>query len=494
MKEFSSYDGLGLADLVKTRQVSAKELVSASIENIEALNPKLNAVIHKMYDRAMKQAENPVDGPFSGVPFMLKDLLSWFAGEPISSGSKLFKGWIPPYDTEMVRRYRKSGVIVVGKTNTPEFGLTPYTEPEAFGPTVNPWDTARTTGGSSGGSAAAVASGMVPLAGGGDGGGSIRIPSSCCGIFGLKPTRGRTPAGPLAGEHWQGAAIEHVLTRSVRDSAAMLDATSGPDVGAPYWAERPARPFIEEIGEPTGKLRIAFTSKPLLGHTVHDDCKAALADAVTLLESLGHTLIEAEPPVDREKFNMAFLTMVCGEVHADLADAEQLIGRKAKRDDVEFTTWALSLLGSSLSAGEFVRAEHYLRSSSRRIAEFCESFDLFLTPTLSVPPFPTGSLQPPAHERVTIKLLGALRAGNVLKLMGALEQAAEKIFDVIPYEPLFNVSGQPAMSVPLYWNRENLPIGVHFVAHYGDEATLFRIASQLEVARPWMNRRPPVSA
>lgn len=494
MQEFSSYDGLGLAELVKTRQVSAKELVSASIENIEALNPRLNAVIHKMYDRAMKEAGNPVDGPFSGVPFMLKDLLSWFAGEPTSSGSRLFKGWIPPYDTEIVKRYKKSGVIVVGKTNTPEFGLTPYTEPETFGPTVNPWDTTRTTGGSSGGSAAAVASGMVPLAGGGDGGGSIRIPASCCGIFGLKPTRGRTPAGPLAGEHWQGAAIEHVLTRSVRDSAAMLDAISGPDVGAPYWAERPARPFVDELDQPPGKLRIAFTSKPLLGHTVHDDCKAALADAVSLLESLGHTLIEAEPPVDREKFNMAFLKMVCGEVNADLADAEQLIGRKPKREDVEFTTWALNLLGSSISAGEFVRAEHYLRSSSRRIAEFCESFDLFLTPTLAVPPFPTGSLQPPAHERVTIKVLGALRAGNVLKLMGALEQAAEKIFDVIPYEPLFNVSGQPAMSVPLYWNRENLPIGVHFVAHYGDEATLFRIASQLEEARPWRNRRPPVSA
>ncbi|HEX6576574.1 MAG TPA: amidase [Gemmatimonadaceae bacterium] len=494
MKEFSSYDGLGLANLVRTKQVSAKELISASIEIIEALNPQLNAVIHKMYDRAMNAAESPVDGPFTGVPFMLKDLLSWYEGEPIASGSKLFKGWKPPYDTEMVRRYRRSGAIVVGKTNTPEFGLTPYTEPEVFGPTLNPWNTSRTTGGSSGGSAAAVSSGMVPLAGGGDGGGSIRIPASCCGIFGLKPTRGRTPAGPLAGEHWQGAAIEHVLTRSVRDSAAMLDATSGPDVGAPYWAAPPQRPFIEEVGENPGKLRIAFTSKPLLGHTVHNDCKAALADAVTLLESLGHIVIEAEPPADRERFNMAFLTMVCGELYADLADAAQLLGRKATRDDVEYTTWALNLLGGSISAGEFVRAEHYLRSSSRRIGEFFESYDLLLTPTLSVPPFPTGSLQPPAHERAMIKLLGTLRAGSVLKLMGALEQAAEKIFDVIPWEPLFNVSGQPAMSVPLYWNQENLPIGVHIVARYGDEATLFRIASQLEEARPWTDRRPPHSA
>ena len=494
MNDFSSHDATSLAELVRSGQVSARELVLDSIENIETLNPKLNAVVHKMYDRALKQAQSPVDGPFSGVPFMLKDLLSWYEGEPIASGSRLFKGWIPPYDTEMVKRYRRSGVIIVAKTNTPEFGLTPYTEPELFGPTVNPWDTSRTTGGSSGGSAAAVASGMVPFAGGGDGGGSIRIPASCCGIFGLKPTRGRTPAGPRVGEHWQGAAIEHCLTRSVRDSAAMLDAVSGPDVGAPYWATPPERPFLEEVRTSPGQLHIAFTSKPLLGHTVHEDCNAALADAVTLLESLGHHLIEAAPPADRDQFNRAFLTMVCGEVRADLIDASTLLGRDATPADLEFSTWALNLLGGSISAGEFVAAEHYLRSSARRLGEFFQNFDLLLTPTLSVPPFPTGSLQPPAHERALIKVLGRLRAGGVLRLLGALEKAAEKVFDVIPYEPLFNVSGQPAMSVPLYWNASNLPIGVHFVGRYGDEATLLRIASQLEQARPWMNRRPPVSA
>ena len=494
MKDFSSHDATSLAELVRTQQVSARELVLAAIENTEELNPKLNAVIHKMYDRALEQARTPVDGPFTGVPFMLKDLLSWYAGEPIASGSRFFKRWVPPHDTEMVKRYRQSGVIVVGKTNTPEFGLTPYTEPELFGPTVNPWNTSLTTGGSSGGSAAAVASGMVPFAGGGDGGGSIRIPASCCGIFGLKPTRGRTPAGPVAGEHWQGAAIEHCLTRSVRDSAAMLDAVSGPDVGAPYFAAPPQRPFLEEIGRDPGKLRIAFTSKPLLGHSVHDDCKAALADAVSLMESLGHELIEAEPPADRERFNRAFLTMVCGEVHADLMDAAKLVGRAATPADVEYTTWALHLLGGSISAGDFVFAVHYLRSSSRAVGEFFEKFDVLLTPTMSVPPFPTGSLQPPAHERTLIKLLGRLRAGGVLKLLGALEKSAEKVFDVIPYAPLFNVSGQPAMSVPLYWNSQNLPIGVHFVGRYGDEATLFRIAAQLEQSRPWMNRRPPVSA
>lgn len=494
MNDFSSHDALSLAELVRTRQVSPRELVTASIDCIESLNPKLNAVVHKMFDRALKEADGPRgDGPFDGVPFMLKDLLAWYAGEPITSGSRLYEGWIPPFDTEMVKRYRQSGVIVVGKTNTPEFGLTPFTEPELFGPARNPWDTTRTTGGSSGGSAAAVASGMVPWAGGGDGGGSIRIPASCCGVFGLKPTRGRTPAGPVVGELWQGAAIEHCLTRSVRDSAAMLDAVAGPDVGAPYWAPAPERPFIEEVGTAPRRLRIAFTSSPFLGHTVHDDCVAALADAVKLLESLGHEVVESAPPVNREEFNRAFLTVICGEVRADLLEAEAIAGRTATPANVEYTTWALYLLGASLSAGAFVKAERYLRTASRRVGEFFEDFDVLVTPTMAVPPFLIGQLQPPPHERTLLKVLGRLRAGNVLRLLGALEQTADKIFDVIPYTPLFNVTGQPAMSVPLYWNAANLPIGVHFVGRYADEATLFRLAAQLEQARPWKDRRPPIS-
>ena len=495
MKEFSSHDALSLAELIRTRQVSSRELVAASIERIESLNPQLNAVVHKMFDRALKEADSPRGGgPFDGVPFMLKDLLSWYAGEPTTSGSRLYEGWIPPFDTEMVKRYRRAGVIVVGKTNTPEFGLTPFTEPELFGPARNPWDTTRTTGGSSGGSAAAVASGMVPWAGGGDGGGSIRIPASCCGVFGLKPTRGRTPVGPVVGELWQGAAIEHCITRSVRDSAAMLDAVSGPDVGAPYWAPPQERPFLAEVTTSPGRLRIAYTSSPFLGHTVHPDCVAALADAVKLLESLGHEVVEAAPSVDREEFNRAFLTVICGEVHADLLEAKSIAGRTATPANVEFTTWGLNMLGKSLSSGAFVKAERYLRTSSRRVGAFFEDFDVLLTPTMAVPPFVIGELQPPPHERVLLKVLGRLRAGNVLKLLGALEQTADKIFDVIPYTPLFNITGQPAMSVPLYWNAANLPIGVHVVGKYGDESTLFRLAGQLEQARPWKDRRPPVSA
>jgi len=495
MQDFSSHDAVSLAELVRTGQVSARELVTASIEHVESLNPQLNAVVHKMFDAALEQADAPRgNGPFEGVPFMLKDLLSWYAGEPITSGSRLYEGWIPPHDTEIVRRYRKSGVIVVGKTNTPEFGLTPYTEPELFGPTRNPWDVNRTTGGSSGGSAAAVASGMVPWAGGGDGGGSIRIPASCCGIFGLKPTRGRTPVGPDVGELWQGAVVEHCLTRSVRDSAAMLDAISGPEVGSPYYAPPVARPFLEEVGAPVGRLRIAFTGNPLLGNTVHADCKAALVDAVQLLESLGHDVFEAEPPVDAYQFNRAFLTMVCGEMNSELLIAKDRLGRAVKPSDVESTTWALNLLGGSLSAGEFVKSEHYLRSASRRIGEFFESIDVLVTPTLAEPPFMIGALQPPPHELAVLKVLGRMRATPILRMLRALEKTADKIFDVIPWPPLFNATGQPAMSVPLYWNADDLPIGIHVVGRYGDEATLFRLAAQLEEARPWRDRWPLISA
>lgn len=495
LQSYSSHDALSLAELVRTKQVTPRELVMASIERIESMNPKLNAVVHRMFEAALKQADGPLpDGPFRGVPFMLKDLLSWYEGEPLTSGSRLFKGWIPPQDTEIVTRYRRTGVIVVGKTNTPEFGLTPFTESEFLGPAHNPWDPTRTTGGSSGGSAAAVASGMVPWAGGGDGGGSIRIPASCCGVFGLKPTRARTPAGPVAGEHWQGAAIEHCITRSVRDSAAMLDAIAGPDTGAPYWAPPPARSFLEEVGVAPGRLRIAFNSAPLLGHTVHSECQAALSDAVRLLESLGHELVEAAPTVDRDAFNRAFLTVVCGEVHADLTEAKQLAGRVATPDNVEYTTWALNLLGGQLTAGDFAFAERQLRTTARGVGEFFTRFDAFLSPTVAMPPFIIGALQPPAHEQALLRVLGRMRAGGVLRMMGMLEQAAGQVFDFIPYAPLFNITGQPAMSLPLYWTPENLPVGVQVAGRFGDEATLFRLAGQVEAARPWKDRHPPIFA
>ena len=495
--DYDQYDGLGLAELVKRGDVSARELALTAIERIDTLNPQINAVIHKLYDDGLKAADAPQrDGPFAGVPFLIKDLLAWYAGAPIRSGSRLFDGFIAPMDAEIVRRYKRSGVVILGKTNTPEFGLTPFTEPELFGPTHNPWDLTRTSGGSSGGSAAAVAAGMVPLAGGGDGGGSIRIPASCCGLFGLKPTRGRTPTGPIEGELWEGAAIEHVITRSVRDSAAMLDAITGSEAGEPYSIAPSARPFLDEVTREPGCLRIAFTDRPLLGEHMDAECKTALHDAVKLLESLGHTVVEASPPLDREAFLRAFLLMVCGQCAADLADAAAVMGRRASPANVEISTWALALLGRSYSAGAMAHARRHLERSARAVGRWfaTNEFDVLVTPTLTTPPFTIGALQPPAHELAAMQVLGRVRAGGVMRLAGALDKAAKRVFDWIACPPVFNVTGQPAMSVPLAWSASGLPIGIHFAGRFGDEATLYRLAGQLETARPWFNRRPNLAA
>jgi len=493
-REFLSFDAVGLAELVRNRQVSARELVEIAITRIEQLNPRLNAVVHTMFEGARRQADRTNgDGVFAGVPILLKDLLAWYAGERITSGSRLYRDFRAPEDTEVVRRYRATGAIVLGKTNTPEFGLTPYCESEFLGVARNPWNPERTPGGSSGGSAVAVAVGMVPVAGGGDGGGSIRIPASCTGIFGLKPTRGRVPTGPRQGELWNGASIESVLSRSVRDSAAMLDAISGADAGAPYAAPPPARPFLAEVGLPVGRLRVGVTTVPFLGRTVHPDCVAAVEDARRLLESLGHETVDVTVPIERDAFNRNFVIMVCGEVAADLSDAGRLLGRTPQRDELEYTTWALAMIGRSLSAGVFSQAKRDLQRAARRVGQFFETIDVLLTPTVAAPPLAIGALQPPAADRALLKALGAARAGRVLRMFGAVEKAAEQIFDWIPYTPLFNVTGQPAMSLPLWWNAEGLPIGVQCVGRFGAESTLYRLAAQLEAARPWRDRWPAMA-
>lgn len=494
-QEYTSHDALGLAALVARRETTALEVVEAAIARIEALNPRLNAVIHPMYEQARAAARAPLpDGPFQGVPFLVKDLIATVAGEPFRCGSRFLRDYRPPADSELIRRYRQAGLIITGKTNTPEFGLTPITEPARFGPTRNPWHLDRTPGGSSGGSAAAVASGMVPMASGGDGGGSIRIPASCCGLFGLKPSRGRVPTGPGIGQIWQGAVVEGVLTRSVRDSAALLDAVQGPDAGAPYWAPPPARPFLQEVGADPGRLRIAMTTRPMMGRQVDPACVAAVEDAARLLEDLGHVVEEAAPAVDGPALSRAFLTMLCGELRGDIRDAEQLLGRRARAGDFEPATWALALLGDQLSAAEFVQAIRFMERTSRDIGRFFASWDMLLTPTLASPPVPIGSLQPSAAERLQLTVLGRLHAGRVLRLGGVLQQAAEQVFEFIPWTPVFNVTGQPAMSVPLYWTADGLPVGTHLVGRAADETSLFRLASQLEAARPWFGRTPPVFA
>jgi amidase len=492
--EYPSFDALGLAELVRTGAVSAKELVETAIERIDALNPRLNAVIHRMFDRARREVGSGLpDGPFRGVPFLIKDLSLLVAGEPMRCGSRFLDGWVPDHDSELVIRFRNAGLVALGKTSTPELGLTPFTEPELFGPTRNPWNTDRISGGSSGGSAAAVASRMVPIAGGGDGGGSIRIPASCCGLFGLKPTRGRTPTGPDRGELWQGCVVDHVLTRSVRDSAAALDAIAGPDVGAPYYMPAPERPYHEEARTPPGRLRIAWTNRPMLGSAVHPDCVAAVTATVELLRSLGHTVEEAAPAFDGKAFARNFMLMVAGECRGDIDEAARLSGRTPSAAAFEPTTWALGLLGRSISAADFVTATRALQMDARRIGEFFTRWDVLLTPTVSSPPPAVGSLQPSGRDRTMLSLLGKMNAGRLLDLMGMLDQAAAEAFEFTPWTPVFNVTGQPAMSVPLEWNAEGLPIGLHFVGRFGDEATLFRLSGQLEAAKPWADRRPSVS-
>jgi amidase len=486
--EYLDYDALGLAQLVRNGEITASHLVEEAISRIERLNPRINAVIHPMFERARRVALAPSDGLFQGVPFLIKDLAVVVGGEPLRAGSRLLEGFVSDHDSEMVSRWHRSGLITVGKSSTPEFGLVPFTEPALFGPTNNPWDLGRIAGGSSGGSAAAVAAGMVPIASASDGGGSTRIPASCCGLFGLKPTRARTPSGPDRAEIWRGLSVEHVVTRSVRDSAAALDAAAGPEVGAPYVLPPPERPYLDEVAREPGRLRIAFTTRPLLGSTVHADCVAAVERTVTLLKALGHQVEEAAPPLDGPGFCRAFVLMLAGELRGDIEEAERATGRRASRATLEPATFVLSLLGHVVTAAEYVSGVRYLQTCAREVGRFFEKWDVLLTPTVATPPPRTGALQPPARDRRAMDILGRFGSGKLVRWAGVMDEVAATAFAFTPWTPVFNVTGQPAMSVPLEWNTDGLPIGIHLVGRYGDEATLFRLAGQLERARPWFGK------
>lgn len=494
MKEFGDYDALGLAALVDRGEVSPAELVEEAIRRIEQVNPRLNAVIIPLYERARAAAREPVPkGPFHGVPFLLKDLLSPIAGVPFTKGCKGLKGYVAPTGCEYFDRLEASGLITIGKTNTSELGILGVTEPELWGPTRSPWDPERSPGGSSGGSASAVAAGIVPMASGGDGGGSIRIPSSCCGLFGLKPSRGRNPTGPFA-ERWLGAAVEHVLTRSVRDSAALLDATRGPDPGAPYTAPPPERLFLEEVATDPRPLRIAFSTKSPLGNPVHPECVAAVEGAVTLLSELGHAVEESRPDYDGHELGVCYVTMLFGDIGAEVDDLESMMGRKPRRSDLETITWALGLLGRATSAREFVRSKQRWNHFARVMGRFHQRFDLYLTPTIAILPPRIGELQLSSVERLVFDTVNALGLGSLLKATGVTEKLADESLSRMPFTQVANLTGQPAMSVPLHWTADGLPCGVHFMAPIGDESTLLRLAGQLERAAPWFDRRPPVFA
>lgn len=474
MEEVAFLDATGQAELVQSGEATASELVEAAIDRVEKVNPALNAVVRPMYEEARRAASGDVNsGPFSGVPFLLKDLTAAYAGVPLSSGSRFSEKLVPDHDSEIVTRFKRAGLVTVGKTNTPEFGIQPTTEPALFGPSRNPWDTGHSTGGSSGGAAAAVAAGVVPMAHANDGGGSIRIPASCCGIFGLKPTRARNPLGPDFGDVMSGLVAEHAVTRSVRDSAALLDAVSGPAPGDPYVAPDPERPFREEVGADPGTLRIAFAATTPAGTPLDDECIAAVRDAARLCESLGHEVEEASPPVDGGALTEAFTVLWSAGVASGIDGLAGLIGRLPAEDELEPLTRALYEMGRGFSASEYLLAVGALQRVSRVVAGFFGEYDLWLTPTLGEPPPPLGTFDAPPDDP-----LGGFRRSTVY----------------VPFTPLFNVTGQPAMSVPLYWTATGLPVGSHFAGRFGDEATLLRLAAQLEEARPWAGRWPPVSA
>jgi amidase len=464
-EELINHDALALAELVRKKEVTALELVEAVIERIEKINPRLNAVVTRMYDQARKAANAKLpQGPFTGVPFLLKDLVAAYAGVPMTFGARLLKDYIPDHDSELVRRYKRAGLIIIGKTNTPEFGIPPTTEPELFGPTRNPWDLTRSPGGSSGGSAAAVAAGIVPMAHGGDGGGSIRIPAANCGVFGLKPTRGRNSLAPDMGDMMGGLVCEHALTRTVRDSAALLDATAGSIPGDPYWAPPIKRPFIKEVGADPGRLSIAFTTQAATGAAVHADCVEAVKQAAALCEGLGHQVEEVTPALDAAAITRAFMVKYAAGTSAIIKAI------KATQDQVEPLTWGMHELGLKNDAADYLNAELFLQRVARDIAAFQERYDVILTPTLAQPPVKLGFFASPPDNP-----------------LNGMRRAAE----IAPFTPICNATGQPAMSVPLYWNKDGLPIGTHFIGRFGDEATLFRLAAQLEQARPWKGKHSP---
>ncbi len=468
--EYSFMDATALAELVLTKEVMPIELVDAAIDMIERINPILNAVITPMFDIARKEAERDLpDGPFKGVPFLLKDLVAEYAGVRICEGSDFLGDFVSDSDSELVTRLKRAGLVILGKTNSPEFGLLPTTEPRRFGPSRNPWDRSRTTGGSSGGSAAAVSSGMVPMAHGNDGGGSIRIPASCCGLFGLKPTRGRNPLGPEYGDIWGGLVSEHAITRSVRDSAALLDATSGPDIGDPYWAPPPLRPFAEEVGADPGKLRIGFSTDAATGVPIHEDCIEAVKEVASLLEGLGHMVEEVNLDVDGELVTQAFITVYSASCAWDIENWARKTGNEPVKENFEILTWALREMGLQQSAPTYLSAIQDLQKISRAIGRELADYDVLLTPTLAEPPVPLGEFESTDEN----PLQGLFRSASFM-----------------PFTPICNITGQPAMSVPLFWNDDGLPIGTHFIGRFGDESTLFRLAAQLESVRPWAERHP----
>jgi amidase len=489
LPEYDRLDALALGALVAKGQVSATEVLEAALERADARNPALNAIVHRADDAARRRRAAPRPaGPLAGVPFLIKDLFTAWRGQPMSFGSRIGAGFRPGFDSEVVRRLEAAGLVLFGTTNAPELGILAHTEPVLHGPCRNPWSTGHTPGGSSGGSAAAVAARIVPAAHGNDGGGSLRIPASHCALFGLKPTRGRVSFAP-GSDGWDGLACEGVLTRSVRDSAALLDVLAGPVAGDAYTPPPPTRPWLEEVGRPPGRLRIAFTEESFFGRTTHPACRQVVRDAAGALAALGHEVVEDRPPFEREPMVRAYLVVVAAGVATTLETITRLTGRPARQAFLEPETVGLAAGGRAFSAAEHLAALETNHRWARQIAPFFERYDLLLTPVVGQPPVPVGALRPRPLEALGIRLGAALGNRRLLDLMFA--EIGDRSFEATGFTMPWNQTGQPAASVPMGWTADGLPLGAQLVGRFGDEATLFRVAGQLEGARPWADRLPP---
>ena len=472
--ELAGLDATRCAALVRAGELTPLELVDAAIDRAEQVNGTLNAIVTRMYDHARETARTHSGaGIFAGVPFLVKDFLAEVEGVRFTEASAFLADHVPAEDSELVRRFRAAGLVFIGKTNTPELAIGPTTEPRLFGPTRNPWDTERTAGGSSGGSAAAVAARVAPMAHGNDAGGSIRIPASCCGLVGLKPSRGRVSLGPHYGDMWSGLVCELGVTRTVRDTAALLDAVAGPAAGEPYFPAPPARSYTAEAERSPGSLKVGFSVESPLGDAVDPECERAVRSAAALCESLGHEVEEARPDCEAEALWTKFTTLLSAGAAWAVADWERRTGRTAGPQHFEPFVWAFAERGRALGAHDYLLAVQDMQRGVRDLSAYFDRFDLWLTATLGQPPVELGTL--------------VYRGGDPFELRRRCAQFS-------PYTWIANASGQPAISVPLHWSPSGLPIGVHFVARWGEEAALIRLAGQLERARPWEDRRPGICA
>ena len=476
--DLASLDATAQAELVRARKISVRELVEAAITRIERFNPQLNAVITPTFERALERCGERLDGPFAGVPFLMKDLDACTAGEPFHCGMRFLRdhGFVAAHDSYLARKFRDAGFVSLGKTNTPELGLNVTTEPEAYGPSRNPWNLDHSTGGSSGGSAAAVAAGLVPAAHASDGGGSIRIPASECGLVGLKPSRGRVSLGPDYGDYWHGLVISHVVTRSVRDTATVLDAVCGPMPGDPYAAPAPARPYAQEVGTGRRGLRIGLMPTLPGGGNPHVECVRAVEAAGDALQKAAHHIETSHPPAldEHDAATRTFSAVVAAWTAASLDEWGTVVGRPVRAGDVEAPTWTLAENGRGLTAADYVTAAKWIGGYTRRMAAwFDDGFDVLVTPTLGGPPPRIGDLRHSPDDPFA---------------------AVQRVLALIPYTPPFNMTGQPAVSLPLHWTADGLPVGVQLVAAYGREDVLIGVAAQLEEIVSWRDRRPPLHA